>query len=81
MKTIADRAFSGCAGFDGNPPAGRGVTKIGDFAFWKCSGLKRINLPDSLEEIGINAFEVSAGLCCPEALRMSCDRGRHRTFR
>lgn len=61
VKTIADRAFSGCAGLT-EVRLPEGITKIGRSAFWKCSGLKRINLPDSLEEIGTNAFEECTGL-------------------
>ena len=61
VKTIANRAFSGCAGLT-EVRLPEGITKIGRSAFWKCSGLKRINLPDSLEEIGTNAFEECTGL-------------------
>ena len=61
VKTIANRAFSGCAGLT-EVRLPEGITKIGSSAFWKCSGLKRINLPDSLEEIGTNAFEECTGL-------------------
>ena len=61
VKTIADRAFSGCAGLT-EVRLPEGITKIGRSTFWKCSGLKRINLPDSLEEIGTNAFEECTGL-------------------
>ena len=72
VKTIADRAFSGCAGLT-EVRLPEGITKIGRSAFWKCSGLKRINLPDSLEEIGTNAFEECTGLTeitIPQGIRV-----------
>ncbi len=33
-----------------------GITGIGDYAFWCCSNLKELVLPDSLESIGKRAF-------------------------
>ena len=38
------------------------VTKIGDNAFSGCQNLKKINIPDSIEEIGKNAFHMCMGL-------------------
>ena len=32
------------------------VTHIGDFAFWACSSLTSVNIPDGVTSIGYNAF-------------------------
>ena len=32
------------------------VTGIGDFAFWECSALTNISLPDTITDFGIDAF-------------------------
>lgn len=37
-----------------------GVRVIGDEAFWGCNSLKRINIPDSVTNIGNNAFSKCA---------------------
>lgn len=35
------------------------ITKIGDYAFFRCVGLHEINMPTSLESIGTHAFSFS----------------------
>lgn len=39
-----------------------GVTGIGDFAFFECTGLTSVTLPDSVTNIGISAFEYCNSL-------------------
>ena len=38
------------------------VTSIGDYAFYKCSGLTSVNIPSSVESIGSSAFSGCSGL-------------------
>ena len=35
---------------------GKGITSIGDYAFYRCSNLTTITIPDSVKSIGKNAF-------------------------
>lgn len=39
-----------------------GVTSIGDFAFYGCTGLTSVSIPDSVTSIGYSAFEGCTGL-------------------
>jgi hypothetical protein len=41
---------------------GNGVTSIGDWAFYECSGLKSVTIPDSVTSIGEGAFAYCSGL-------------------
>ncbi len=41
---------------------GEGVTSIGDYAFYNCTALTALTLPDSLLSIGKNAFQNCVGL-------------------
>ena len=41
---------------------GEGITRIGDYAFYRGSNLQSISLPSTLESIGQNAFRDSKGL-------------------
>ena len=38
------------------------VTSIGDDAFWNCSGLTSITIPNSVTSIGVSAFQGCSGL-------------------
>ena len=38
------------------------VTSIGDYAFYKCSGLTSVTIPNSVTSIGERAFEDCSGL-------------------
>ena len=41
---------------------GKPVTSIGDYAFYDCSGLTSITIPDSVKSIGLDAFFRCSGL-------------------
>ena len=41
---------------------GDGVTSIGGYAFYKCSGLTSVTIPNSVTSIGDRAFEYCSGL-------------------
>lgn len=60
MKRIGDNAFNGCSNLTlvkrGGSSFGRSVTYIGATAFSGCVSLSEIYFPDSLEEIGKEAF-------------------------
>ena len=46
-----------------------GITAIGEKAFWECEKLQSITLPQSLKEIGADAFggiHAKAVFHCPE---------------
>ena len=45
---------------------GDGVTAIGDYAFFKCSGLTSVTIPNSVTSIGDYAFSVCSGLTSVE---------------
>ena len=38
------------------------VTSIGEYAFWDCSGLKSVTIPNSVTQIGKSAFSGCSGL-------------------
>ncbi len=60
-KTIADGAFSGCAGLT-SVTIGDSVTSIGDLAFEYCTGLTSVTIGNSVTSIGSRAFWGCAGL-------------------
>ena len=41
---------------------GRSVISIGNYAFWNCTGLTSITIPDSVTSIGDEAFSICTGL-------------------
>ena len=47
---------------EGNVEIPNGVTSIGDYAFYNCTGLTSITIPDSVTSIGSDAFSGCAGL-------------------
>lgn len=54
ITEIGDRIFSGL--YADKVQLGKDVVKIGKSAFWSCSALKEIYLPESVKEIGAFAF-------------------------
>ena len=49
-------------GRTGNYTIPNGVTSIGDWAFFSCSGLTNVTIPDSVNNIGVGAFYECSGL-------------------
>ena len=41
---------------------GKPVVKIGDWAFWKCTGLTSVTIPNGVTTIGDSAFRSCSGL-------------------
>ena len=50
------------AGVNGNVVIPDGVTSIGDWAFFCCSGLTSVTIPNSVRSIGDHAFDGCSGL-------------------
>lgn len=57
VKTIMERCFIRC--YFSDISLNKGLKKIGNYSFLSCWNLKKIDLPDSLEEIGKCAFAGS----------------------
>ena len=56
--TIVDReTFSGCSALSSLVFAGKNVTTIGDYAFYNCSQLKSVTIPNGVKQIGACAFQ------------------------
>lgn len=55
-KKISDTAFQLCASL-ASVEIGNGVETIGELAFFGCSGMTKLTLPDTLKSIGPGAFE------------------------
>ena len=57
VKTIGERAFSGCSGFTGSLTIPNSVLSIGDYVFAACYGFNdTLTISDSITNIGIHAF-------------------------
>ncbi|MCM1332025.1 MAG: leucine-rich repeat protein [Bacteroides sp.] len=57
LEIIADRAFKGCAGIKSmNISSCRKLRSIGNEAFYNCSNLTAVYIPESVQEIGSSAF-------------------------
>ena len=58
IKTATNTLISGCK----NTDIPDSVTRIGDRAFWGCTGLTSVTIPDSVTSIGDSAFRNCTGL-------------------
>lgn len=58
IETTADKLIAGCQ----NTLIPRTVTSIGDYSFYSCTALKRIEIPNSVISIGKFAFAECKGL-------------------
>ena len=65
IKTSNNELIAGCK----NAFIPNDVTRIGDNAFFKCTGLKRIAIPDSVTSIGVYAYYGCSGLTSVEIPR------------
>lgn len=65
VREIKSNAFNGNSQIEEiiiEAKGGKGVTKIGDFAFAGCTKLRTIKLPDTVTTIGRNLFEKCSSL-------------------
>lgn len=60
MKSIGENAFWGCTSL--NKFDFSDVSRIQNFAFYKCSGLKDIEIPENVKTIGEYAFSECKGI-------------------
>ncbi len=58
IETASNTLISGCK----NTDIPDSVTRIGDRAFWGCTGLTSVTIPDSVTSIGDSAFRNCTGL-------------------
>ncbi len=58
IQTSSNILVAGCK----NTVIPNSVTKIGDGAFWRCTGLTSVTIPNSVTEIGLVAFSGCTGL-------------------
>ncbi|MBQ7643165.1 MAG: leucine-rich repeat domain-containing protein [Clostridia bacterium] len=62
VTVIADGAFKGNGRIETMTITGKNITKIGDNAFYNCSKLVSIELPESIETIGSSVFQSCRSL-------------------
>ena len=58
IKTVSNTLIAGCV----NTVIPNSVTKIGDYAFYGCSGLTSVTIPNSVTSIGNQAFSGCSSL-------------------
>lgn len=78
VETIADSAFSWCENLTGTLTIADSVKKIGNYAFFNCSGFDSLELSKDLLSIGDDAFYACTGfkgqLTLPSRLEAIGDR-------
>lgn len=74
MRNVGEAAFYGCASLKEARMGDSGITRIEEGAFQGCASLRTLELPDTLEILGIRAFSGCTALrevALPETLRMA----------
>ncbi|MCR5057429.1 MAG: leucine-rich repeat protein, partial [Clostridiales bacterium] len=56
IKYMGAHAFANCSGLTGEVKIPEGITRINDYTFSGCSGIEKVIIPESVEEIGREAF-------------------------
>ncbi len=78
VTRIGESAFEECRSLDSVVFAGNNLETIGDWAFYNCHGLKKINLPEGVQEVGKAAFfncTYLSELTIPSTMQRIADNG------
>ena len=78
VTRIGESAFEECRSLDSVVFAGNNLETIGDWAFYNCHDLKKINLPEGVQEVGKAAFfncTYLSELTIPSTMQRIADNG------